>query len=140
MTTLENSYTVPMTLDELVQCVPWLKDDPMAEDVAKCAFVAFGDGTIAKEPRDGMAEIPVPKFIDLLNDRITPWRLEEVGFFDHVTQFIGLFGSSHIHFTKSSGSVTITPFDHGKGINVYPTTFTDLLTLIRSLTPNTNKP
>ena len=131
MTTLGNSYTVPMTLEEWLQCIPWLKDDPMAEDVAKCAFVAFGDGTIANEPREGMVRLSVPRFLDLLNDRIVPWRLEEVGFMHTVRRIYELNVNAQGHFTLeycegfvyvSAGRTSIT-------------TFTDLLTLIRFLTP-----
>jgi hypothetical protein len=37
---------------------------------------------------NGITEIPVPHFIDLLHDRIAPWRLEEDGF-EHITNRIG---------------------------------------------------
>lgn len=137
MTTLQNSYTVPMTLDEWVQCVPWLKDDPLADDIEKCAFVAFfafGDYTIAEKPRDGMVRVSVPRFLDLMNDRIVPWRLEEVGFVHSVRGIYELNVNPHGHFTVeycegfvyvSAGRTSIT-------------TFTDLLKLIRMLTPPSN--
>ena len=95
MTTLGNSYTVPMTLEEWVQCVPWLKDDPMAEYVAKCAFVVYGNGKIAKEPRKGMVRLSVPRFLDLWHDRIVLWRLEEVGFSSCATPDMMLMSTSH---------------------------------------------
>ena len=135
MTTLGNSYTVPMNLEEWVQCVPWLKDDPLADDIAKCVFVAYGDGTIAKEPREGMLRVSVPRFLDLMNDSIVPWRLEEVGFVHSVRGIYELNVNPHGHFTLeycegfvyvSAGRTSIT-------------TFTDLLTLIRMLTPNNNE-
>ena len=142
MTTLENSYCVPRTVKEWVECVPWLNDDPLAKppnDISKCSFVAFADGTISKEPREGMTELPVHRFLDLLHDRIVPWRLEERGFnnpFDDtytlrlehdwdgiiVTRVIRVIG----------GKVSV----NGDDVNV--TTFTDLLTLIRMLTPPSN--
>ena len=142
MTTLGNSYTVPMTLEEWVQCVPWLKDDPIAEDVAKCAFVAFGDGKIAKEPREGMVRLSVPRFLDLLHDRIVPWRLEEVG-------FVNLYLNKNVwklQFRLTSlvcnteMNITSIEGECGEEIPLNITTFTDLLTLIRMLTPNTKNP
>ena len=131
MTTLGNSYTVPMTLEEWLQCIPWLKDVPIADEIDKCAFVAFGDGTIAKEPREGIVRLSVPRFLDLLHDRIVPWRLEEVGFMHTVRGIYELNVNPQGHFTLeycegfvyvSAGRTSIT-------------TFTDLLTLIRFLTP-----
>ena len=143
MTTLQNSYTVPMNLDEWEQCVPWLKNDPLADDIAKCAFVAFvafGDYTIAEKPREGMVRVSVPRFLDLMNDSIVPWRVEEHGFnnpfgdtytlrLEHdwdgiiVTRVVRVIG----------GKVSV----NGDDVNI--PTFTELLKLIRMLTPNNNE-
>jgi hypothetical protein len=134
MTTLQNSYTVPMTLEEWVQCVPWLSEDELAHEIAKCAFVAFGDYTVATKPRDGMVMVSVPRFLDLMNDSIVPWRLEEVGFIHSVRGIYELNVNPHGHFTLeycegfvyvSAGRTSIT-------------TFTELLELIRMLTPPSN--
>ena len=114
-----------------MQCVPWLKDDPLADDIEKCAFVALGNGTIAEKPREGMVRVSVPRFLDLMNDGIVPWRLDEVGFIPSVRGIYELNVNPHGHFTLeycegfvyvSAGRTSIT-------------TFTELLELIRMLTP-----
>ena len=146
MTTLDKSYTVPMTLEEWVQCVPWLKDDPIADEIDKCAFVAFyafGEYTVATKPNDGMVRVSVPRFLDLLHDRITPWRLEEIGGQRYGNNnFYGINLPEHrcviVHFENR---VLVDARQLDKGLNIPNiTTFNDLLTLIRFLTPNTNKP
>ena len=74
----------------------------------------------------GLTEIPVSHFIDLLNDSIVPWRLEEDGFDiqDGITYFETVAGSFRI---EANGEVShiVT----GRTANV--DTYTDLLTLIR---------
>ena len=120
-----------------MQCVPWLKDVPIADEIDKCAFVAFyafGEYTVATKPNDGMVRVSVPRFLDLMQDRIVPWRLEEVGFVHTVRGIYELNVNPQGHFTLeycegfvyvSAGRTSIT-------------TFTDLLTLIRFLTPKSN--
>jgi len=146
MTTLENSYCVPKTEEEFI--LLGYDRVPNFHIKGNRVYYAILDETDqwtrSVELYSNLGnlewltnEIPIQHFIDLVEDRISAWRLEEVGFIDHGTQFIGVFGSSHIHFTKSNGRVTVTPYDHGKGINAYITTFTELLTLIKFLTPPT---
>jgi hypothetical protein len=140
MTTLQNSYTVPMTLDEWVQCVPWLKDDPLADDIVKCAFVAYGDGTIAKKPRDGMVRLSVPRFLDLLNDRVATWRVEELGGVkeEDCNSWIIECGQKICVGFFLDGSVTIGIHYDYASIPLHISIFTDLLALIRMLTPPSN--
>ena len=147
MTTLENSYCVP-TKEQWAQIQ---KIEPKGYINFMGAFkkgnvimvewdhIDVGNMILSNKKSDvhDRKEIPVQHFIDLVEDRISGWRLEEVGFVNHSTQYIGLFGSSHIHYTISNGHIRVTPFDGIKGINAYITTFTELLTLIKFLTPPT---
>ena len=74
-------------------------------------------------------EIPVSHFIDLLNDSIVAWRLEEDGFdvsrLPYLKHIQGQWDEHIIGVTETGKFV----FIHGKQMNV--TTYTDLLTLIR---------
>ena len=141
MTTLENSYCVPRTVEEWSLCLNG--DIPSMINQTHIAFFHAGELSSAnengfwwKDRKDGKTEIPVPHFIDLLHDRIVPWRLEEIGFnnplgdtyklrLSHdwddviVTRMIRVIG----------GRVSV----NGDDVNV--ATFADLLTLIRLLTP-----
>ena len=139
MTTIDKVYCSPKTDEEWMSLLGYIPSD----SCTRCVYYEdFGMLEIDSENEhlvnfDGMSEIEVSKFLDLAHDRITPWMLEEVGFVNHSTQYIGLFGSSHIHYTISNGHIRATPFDGIKGINAYITTFTDLLTQIKFLTPPT---
>ncbi len=71
-------------------------------------------------------EIPVPRFIDLLHDRIAPWRLEEDGFTKRGSWYI---------FDTIVGEFCI---DRDGGVHSVETqeqadvnTYTDLITLIK---------
>ena len=139
MTTLENTYCAPSTEDE------WAAIDalnPRVELRMKGAFVytlkEHGKRRlwVCHREKGNAKEIPVSSYIDLLHDRIVPWRLEEVGFMHTVRGIYELNVNPQGHFTLeycegfvyvSAGRTSIT-------------TFTDLLTLIQMLTPNTNKP
>ena len=106
----------------------------MANEIDKCAFVAFyafGEYTVATKPRDGMVRVSVPRFLDLMHDKITSWRLEEVGFVHTVRGIYELNVNPHGHFTLEycDGFVYVSA-----GVTSI-TTFTDLLKLIGFLTP-----
>jgi hypothetical protein len=85
-----------------------------------------GEPTLVSGEFTDRTEIPVSHFIDLLNDSIVPWRLEEDSFDiqDGITYFETVAGSFRI---EADGDVShiVT----GRTANV--TTYTDLLTLIR---------
>ena len=73
-------------------------------------------------------EIPVQHFLDLLNDSIVPWRIEEVGFEKKVDAWnVGFHSFSENEITWSHKSKSIEFMDNPMNI----TTFSDLLTLIR---------
>jgi hypothetical protein len=95
----------------------------------------YWDGTgkyLASWPNEdkGRTEIPFSHFIDLLNDSIVPWRLEDDGFDlsireGHYTGHSSSLASSFV-FIDKRGVVWLS---NRKLNNV--TTYTDLLTLIR---------
>lgn len=86
MTTLDNSYCVPKTAEE------WrlLGVSPHSFG-GNLDSVIYDDGQtrgrLLSKIRDCYSEIPVQHFLDLFHDRITGWRLEEVGWNRNVTHF-----------------------------------------------------
>lgn len=129
MITIDNSYCVPRTVEE------WDAFGLIPLTGHKVMWLG-GEPSIVSGTFDDRTEIPVSRFLDLLHDRIVPWRLEEIGFnnplgdtyklrLSHdwddviVTRMIRVIG----------GRVSV----NGDDVNV--ATFADLLTLIRLLTP-----
>lgn len=136
-TTLENSYTVPMTVEEwdMLMDMDTMCDNDNGTRIMSTKF----NETIAG-PYHGMGGtgIPVPRFIDLMNDRIVPWRLEEIGFVKHANSHrLDVEDSSVDWVWKHNFAMIAGPrgFSDFKGI----TTFTELIQLIKFLTPPTEK-
>lgn len=79
-------------------------------------------------------EVSVSKFIDLLEDRIVPWRLEEVGF---VCESVGneYYLSKYNHEGNQMWdiSIFIDNWIYLMGIELNIKTFTEIETLIRFL-------
>jgi hypothetical protein len=123
MKTLENTYCRPTTeaeWDLLPNRDLWCRNED----------AVFGAIDFNKQKVSGKTKIPVQHFIDLLEDRIVPWKLEEVGFINNVFDYYDLsIGNSKNkwYLVVKDGKVTL----NGDRINT--TTFTDLLTLIRFL-------
>lgn len=131
MTTLENSYCVPNNSqwEELIGYAP-------DRDTVICAVYDAEMGILDANANEVeyLTEIPVSRFQDLLHDRIVPWRLEEVGFVDPFkTTRRRMLTEFHIIDVDEQNVVRID------GGYTYITTFTDLITLIRMLTPPTEK-
>ena len=96
-----------------------------------------GEPTLISGKFADRTEIPVTHFIDLLHDRITPWRLEEDGF-----EFYSATGQ-HVFHTKGLKRyhVTMPPMSNKVKVDVWTgdkaieadkiTTYTDLITLIK---------
>jgi len=119
-----------------VYCVLKSDEDAITVFSVDCAYLMHYPETWGKGDKvmvtDGMlgvwynstrTEIPVSHFIDLLNDSIVPWRLEEDGFF----AIAGIYSITHeIDFDPRSKVISVcgVPRDNIK-------TYTDLLTLIR---------
>lgn len=84
----------------------------------------------------GRTEIPVTHFIDLLQDKIVPWRLEEDGF-SHNTPMIEVasypMGNITVCFHEGNVSVILDPNDSPWHSHICKgcKTYTDLLTLIK---------
>ena len=136
MTTLENSYCVPKTEEEwdmLYPKVNWLGRYP-----SKNSHVCwYNNGKyLASWPNEdpNRTEIPVQHFLDLVEDRITPWRLGEIGFnMSELPYFIRIEAPNEMHTIQVTETGKLT-FINGKNFRGI-TTFTDLLTLIKFLTP-----
>ena len=121
MTTLDNTYCKPTTeaeWDLLPNRDLWCRNEN----------AVFGAIDFSKQKVSGKTEIPVQHFIDLLEDRIVPWRLEEVGFEKAIEIYFYEIGISNIAFYPE-GRVTFGTPEQDFNIK----TFTDLLTLIRFL-------
>jgi hypothetical protein len=144
MTTLQNSYTVPMTVEEWAQLVGIIPIGYRSchQKDAVSYFVHGNKGYVADFLPEDRTEIPVSRFLDLLHDRITPWRLDEIGW-----NFVDCKVSYHEF--KPNDKVTLSWSEKNKDAGVafeldddatwiYITTFTDLLALIRMLTPPSN--
>lgn len=93
-------------------------------------------GSVGEKPQlsDGnwvegsRTEVTVQHFLDLLNDSIVGWRLEEIGFEKKRDAWnIGFHSFSDNEITWSHRSKSIEFMDNPMNI----TTFSDLLTLIR---------
>ena len=121
MTTLDNTYCRPTTeaeWDLLPNRDLWCRNEN----------AVFGAIDFSKQKVSGKTEISVQHFIDLLEDRIVPWRLEEVGFEKAIEIYFYEIGISNIAFYPE-GRVTFGTPEQDFNIK----TFTDLLTLIRFL-------
>ena len=131
MKTLENTYCRPTTeaeWDLLPNRDLWCRNEN----------AVFGAIDFSKQKVSGKTEIPVQQFIDLIEDRIVPWRLEEVGFeyneyrgkvLSELSKYITTENENHcIDFDPNDGIVKVN-LNGFEGIK----TFTDLLTLIRFL-------
>jgi hypothetical protein len=81
-------------------------------------------------------EVPVPHFIDLLHDRIAPWRLADDGF-AYLTPMIEVatypIGNVTVCFHEGKTSVILDPNDSPWHSHVCSgvKTYTDLITLIQ---------
>ena len=153
MTTLNNSYCVPKTKEDWAlfghKSVPKfavegeryfyaIKDGSDGDFDYLCEMGAF-DGKFGSRFDWLTNEVTATKFLDLLHDRITPWRLEEIGFinrvFDHTLVLQHVWNEvlvQRVITVCGSQNNIVVRFD-GEPVNI--TTFTDLLTLIKFLTP-----
>lgn len=122
MRTLDNTYCRPTTEAEFNLVCPTRQYIE-----GRVVFTVAGEPMPHIEPYY-LTEIPVQQFIDLLEDRIVPWRLEEVGFEKAIEIYFYEIGISNIAFYPE-GRVTFGTPEQDFNIK----TFTDLLTLIRFL-------
>lgn len=141
MTTLENSYCVPRTVEEwdMLMDMDTMCDNDNGTKIMSTKF----NETIAGPYHDmGGTEIPVPRFLDLLHDRIVDWRLEEVGweFVDRIFPYYHFKPNEKVTLSWSEkqqdAGVGFELADDETWVNI--TTFTDLLTLISFLKPDSN--
>lgn len=128
MTTLENSYCVPRDSE-------W---DKFGLINLNGNIIIWRSGTwTLSDPTvpHGYKEIPVQHFVDLVEDRISVWRLGEVGFdFAHGEWYLCFNDEDSIIMTEDGQFFIVSDQQE---IPLYITTFTDLLTLIKFLTPPT---
>jgi hypothetical protein len=127
---LAESYCRPKTEEEWIELLGF--------DQSKHAEFCKYSNSLGAIPSDNIigrtTEIPVSYFLDLLHDRLAPWRLAEDGF----TTLGGSVYSKRFTIDSEDGKTTrkvLVVTDTGRvylndgSINV--TTYTDLLTLIR---------
>lgn len=143
MTTLENSYCVPRDSE-------WDKFGLINLNgniiIWRSGTWTISDPTVPQ----GYSEIPVQHFIDLVEDRISAWRLREVEFRSTNTNdnasnvfFRGMSYMASIHVSYIDGKLHDISIEPCGGEDVASidelniSTFTDLLTLIKFLTPPT---
>ena len=147
MTTLENSYCVPNNSQwvELTGYVPNRDTAIYAVYDAEMGILDACDGEV-----NYLTEIPVQHFIDLVEDRITPWRLEEVSFRstnpnDSASNvfFKRMSYMASVHVSYMDGKlhdISIEPYGSEEVASIDElniSTFTELLNLIKFLTPPT---
>ena len=130
MKTLENTYCKPTTeaeWDLLPNRDLWCRNED----------AVFGAIDFRKQKVSGKTEIFVQHFIDLLEDKIVPWRLEEVGFKyikDHTPFYeFSLSKVSNLSWAESTSKHGIALEIREEQIWFSIHNFTDLLTLIRFL-------
>lgn len=130
MKTLENTYCRPTTeaeWDLLPNRDLWCRNED----------AVFGAIDFSKQKVSGKTEIFVQHFIDLLEDKIVPWRLEEVGFKyikDHTPFYeFSLSKVSNLSWAESTSKHGIALEIREEQIWFSIHNFTDLLTLIRFL-------
>lgn len=130
MKTLENTYCRPTTeaeWDLLPNRDLWCRNED----------AVFGAIDFRKQKVSGKTEIFVQHFIDLIEDKIVPWRLEEVGFKyikDHTPFYeFSLSKVSNLSWAESTSKHGIALEIREEQIWFSINNFTDLLTLIRFL-------
>jgi hypothetical protein len=85
-----------------------------------------------RDSKDGLTQIPVQHFIDLIEDKIVAWRLVEDGF--EISEYGYTFKNVYVHNPDIVTGICVdveTENDALPFTNVK--TYTDLLTLIRFL-------
>jgi hypothetical protein len=100
----------------------------------KWLYFEDGDEFNIEGELEDRTEIPVPRFIDLLRDRITPWRLEEDGL-ELVTPWVQTrqYCLDFVTVTFEAENVHVTIPDRLGAFGIRRcnvTTYTQLLTLI----------
>lgn len=140
MTTLDNSFCRP-TNEELGQIMTRLK---MSADENHVLVAYTINGKKHKFYRRwvdvtdiGLTEIPVSRFLDLYHDRITPWRLVEIGFkFDVLGYgYLDLKNEGSLLKFTSDHEIFLCAYRQQITTKVFITTFTELLQQIKFLTP-----
>jgi len=130
---LAESYCRPQTEEEWVSLIGYVP-------VIGHTLCAWSDGFGAIEHENHLywmtTEVPVSHFIDLMHDRLAPWRLAEDGFVfyastgQHVLHTNGL-KRYHVTLPPISNTVKVDVWDGDKAIEAdNVSTYTQLLTLI----------
>jgi len=130
---LAESYCKPKTEEEWVSLIGYVP-------AIGHTLCAWSDGFGAIEHENHLywmtTEIPVSHFIDLLHDKIAPWRLAEDGF-AYLTPMIEVatypIGNVTVCFHEGKTSVILDPNDSPWHSHVCSgvKTYTDLITLMR---------
>jgi hypothetical protein len=137
---LSESYCRPKTKEEWEAISIYFLDEieyyggvsEWKQDFERCGYVFFFysdnyGGILYSSSGNDRTEIPVSNFIDLMNDSIVSWRLEEDGFDFYVAHYV-INELGILVYPNDVFPVYTTCMDEPwKGIKTY----TDLLTLIR---------
>jgi hypothetical protein len=138
MTILENSYCKPQEESEW-ELIGLYNTELYKNPIQSfCVEYIKGKKRYLSKPKSSKTKIPTQHFVDLFEDRITSWRLEELGLkcaspMITVRQYeIGLLT---IVITDNGAVVGIQSHFDSFGIKYLDNvkTFTDLLTLIKFL-------
>lgn len=141
---LSNHNIEAMTTIDKVYCVPKGEEWDIFGLIPLTGHKVMwlgGEPTLVSGTFNDRTEIPVTHFLDLLHDRIAGWRLEELGFNNP-------FGDTYtLRLEHDWNGVIVTRTIRVicgvvsvNGDEVSVTAFTDLMALIRMLTPPTEKP
>jgi len=133
ITRIEDVYAVPKTEEEWKLFPVRVRSDReiCISSNSRCMTVRLGHCSSL-----GMTEIPVDQFLDLLNDKIAPWRLLEIGFekmdgkFPYYSLRDKKIELSWSEKTKHSG-VALEIGDEAIWLDI--TTFTELLQMMKFL-------
>ena len=129
MTTLQKVYCTPTTQEEFDKF-------GLIKLSGHKVMILAGEPTLVKGDYPDRTEIPVQHFLDLLDDRIVGWRLEEIGFSEKSNiegeRFLIIRNDTNTDVWFLRANNGIVSFSD-KTLNI--TTFADLLTLIRFLSP-----
>jgi len=126
MITFENSYCIPKTEEEwnmLPDRSLWCRNEN----------AVFGLIDFEEQKVKNKTEITVRQFLDLIEDKITPWRLDDIwfgreyGFSDTYVMKLRIIFYIHVLFTGEKVKVLLL------GHEIRVKTFTELLTLIHFL-------
>lgn len=138
LTTIDKVYCRPKNEEEWKMVEPYggiyePNDSVVFDYDGVCLIIPDNDDDFVKDI-ERRTEIPVKHFIDLFEDRIVPWRLEEVGFSKQIDGYQSIsFEDCSVHVFHGSIKTSITVQVELSDIELNISTFTELLQLLKFL-------